>query len=518
MVAYVAPSSKPGARVSIQASLATAESKEIDDAIAELFYGDDLNHALANSPRWKKVIGLLKRAPPAYKPPDRNRLGPTCSRARRGGCRPRTPKRLADLIEYGGTIVSDGWDDVERNRLINLLLVAAAASTSTAPSSWGADHEDAEKVASIIKGEIKRVGVGVGPTKVVQVCTDTCSVMQKAWSLIRAEYPWITTTCCGPHVLSLLLKDIGEKIPEVAAIIANCQKILNRFWGRKRWARTKLKEVIEKNHKKRFGLYRAKVTRFAGKATEMQRILRCKYDLKEVVASKEYAEQKFATKNDDDETGDGVDHVEKLINDEDGFWAPMVQVLKGLGAAARGISVPREAPRIPETAPNLLSPDLRPLAAAAHRRRLFSLRRRPRQIMTPIKVMLRLTDGSKPVMGKIYDRMYSLRRRSRKAARGRTREGVLRQALGVLPRRCTPPATRSTRSTSSPRAIWTCTNKGLQTVVERLCLADCIDLEKNEATKKELSIDSDTVQERVAACMIQFAEFRKKEDPFAEST
>ena len=203
---------------------ATAESKEIDDAIAELFYGDDLNHALANSPRWKKVIGLLKRAPPAYKPPDRNRRGADLleSTTRRLQAE-EAPKRLADLIEYGGTIVSDGWDDVERNHLINLLLVAAAGIYFDGTVQLGsADHEDAEKVASIIKGEIKRVGVG--PTKVVQVCTDTCSVMQKAWSLIRAEYPWITTTCCGPHVLSLLLKDIGEKIPEVAAIIANYRR------------------------------------------------------------------------------------------------------------------------------------------------------------------------------------------------------------------------------------------------------------------------------------------------------
>ena len=97
--------------------------------------------------------------------------------------------------------------------------------------------------------------------------------------------------------------------------------------------------------------------------------------LKEVVASKEYAEQKFATKNDDDETGDGVDHVQKLINDEDGFWAPMVQVLK-VGAAARGISVPREAPHIPRPK-HPKRPTFALLLAAAHGRRLFSLRRRP---------------------------------------------------------------------------------------------------------------------------------------------
>ena len=38
----------------------------------------------------------------------------------------------------------------------------------------------------------------------------------------------------APHVLSLELKDMA-KIPAVAAVIEGAQKILARFWGRKRW-------------------------------------------------------------------------------------------------------------------------------------------------------------------------------------------------------------------------------------------------------------------------------------------
>ena len=72
------------------------------------------------------------------------------------------------------------------------------------------------------------------------------------------------------------------KIPDVAKVIEAVGKVLNRFWGRKRWARTKLREVAEKNHKKKIGLYRAKVTRFAGKVREMARVLRLKADLQEV--------------------------------------------------------------------------------------------------------------------------------------------------------------------------------------------------------------------------------------------
>ena len=107
------------------------------------------------------------------------------------------------------------------------------------------------------------------------------------------------------------------------------QKILARFWGRKRWARTKLREVVKKNHGKDLGLYRAKVTRFAGKVRELGRLLRLKADLQEVVVSAEYAAQKWkqdkpaeadGDADDEDEDAAGEDLVKKIVLDEAGFW------------------------------------------------------------------------------------------------------------------------------------------------------------------------------------------------------
>ena len=71
-------------------------------------------------------------------------------------------------------------------------------------------------VAKLLIEQITRIG----PPMVVQVVTDTCSVMKAAWKLVETKFPWITCTCCGPHVLNLYLKDLG-KIEEVAAVIKN---------------------------------------------------------------------------------------------------------------------------------------------------------------------------------------------------------------------------------------------------------------------------------------------------------
>ena len=43
--------------------------------------------------------------------------------------------------------------------------------------------------------------------------------MKAAWKMLQKEYPWLTAMCCGTHVLSLELKDLG-KLPEVDAIIS----------------------------------------------------------------------------------------------------------------------------------------------------------------------------------------------------------------------------------------------------------------------------------------------------------
>ena len=118
--------------------------------------------------------------------------------------------------------------------------------------------------------------------------------------------------------------------------------MLNRFWGRKRWARTKLKEVAAKNHGKRIGLYRAKQTRFAGKVREMARMLRLKADLQEVVGSAEYGKQKWKptqkekeaaaedAEEEEEEEEDGLDPIKKILQDESGFWTPLLAALKVL--------------------------------------------------------------------------------------------------------------------------------------------------------------------------------------------
>eukprot|EP00965_Chrysotila_dentata_P204303 6182255-Pleurochrysis_carterae.AAC.3 len=168
---------------------------------------------------------------------------------------------------------------------------------------------------------------------------------------------------------------------------AQARKVLGRFWGRARWARNRLCKVAYKNHRKRFGLYRAKETRFAGQYRALERLLRLKGDLKEVVVSDDYESQNFATRmthddddhHDNDDDDDSVDPQLKAIILDDNFRKEVGQVLKILLEKSHANTAP-------------LTP------------RLCG----PLPVATPIIQLLRLMDGNMPCMGKIHDRMFAI--------------------------------------------------------------------------------------------------------------
>lgn len=290
--------------------------------------------------------------------------------------------------------------------------------------------------------------------------------MKAAWKVIEKKFPWITCTCCGTHVINLELKDMG-KIPEVESVILKCQKILNRFWGRKRWARKRLREIVLKNHGKKLGLYRAKETRFAGKAKEMARILRLKAELQEIVVSNAYAAQKFTQASGvefEDDLGTGADDVKVIVLDEAGFWQPVVDALR---------------------------------------------------ILTPLVVLLRLFDGEKPVLGKVYDKMFLVGERIQKstlpwkkraaeihAERWEYLHSEMHAAAYAL----------------DPEFLDTCgdhdsaTQSGLLDVTEKVCLRDEIAAQPDvESAMKTITVDSPEVQARVEKVQSQLMSYQARE-------
>eukprot|EP00966_Prymnesium_polylepis_P149125 3445494-Prymnesium_polylepis.1 len=170
---------------SIQSCLKTATGIACDEAIAEFFYGCNISPSVAGHPLFKGLVATLKTAPASYKPPDQNRLGGDLLDSTVARLKAEEAPVRAVTLKDGGTVASDGWDDVAKNHLINFLVGTSKGfffdGTIMLKSD---DSENADRVAELICAEIE----AVGKHSIVQVVTDTCSVMKAAWKIIEKKF------------------------------------------------------------------------------------------------------------------------------------------------------------------------------------------------------------------------------------------------------------------------------------------------------------------------------------------
>ena len=455
-------------QTTIESSMNVMTTTAVDEAIARFFYGENISFRAVESTLFHEMIAVMRAAPVKYKPPNRKRLGGDLLKATTTHLRTSTGLvRNTILQQHGCTIMCDGWDDISKNHLVNLVYGTAAASFFEGTSELNSTtHEDAASVANFIIEGIDALAPPVA--SVVHVVTDTCSTMKAAWKIVEEHRPWVTATCCAPHVLNLLLKDFAS-IAEVAEVMAKMERVLHRFWGRSRWPRSKLLETTFRNHGKKLGLYRAKVTRFAGKYRQLARALRLKADLQMVVVCPEYSNKRF----DDGADQLGVETVKAIVLDDD-FWSDVVHVLT---------------------------------------------------VAQPIVKLLFICDNqSKELMGKVYYHMFQtgesitkLRRRISWAylAQGyhAARWEYLHSEMHAAGYALDPEFLYSGDGGELDDARIT----GLIAVVERLSIRYLIQHAVNPLeAATSLTVDSPQVQEHAHECMVQFARFRAKEGIFTK--
>ena len=110
-----------------------------------------------------------------------------------------------------------------------------------------------------------------GPTKVVMIITDTCNTMQKCWSIVEDEFPWISTLPCQPHVISLLVKDVA-KTPEVIKTIHE-EALIVQWFSNHHFPLARLREIVLSKLGKAKEVVKAGATRFGTNTLVGQRLL-----------------------------------------------------------------------------------------------------------------------------------------------------------------------------------------------------------------------------------------------------
>jgi hypothetical protein len=207
-----------------------------------------------------------------------------------------------------------------------------------------------------------------------------------------------------------------------------------------------------------------------------------KADLQQVVVSQEYNAQKFTSRGrreDELEDGEELDasigaRVKAIILDDSGFWNPLTTIL---------------------------------------------------YVAMPLIKLLRAMDGNKPMMGKVYDRMFTI---------GNRIEELKDKGVSWAPAMTTKHAARweylhspfhaagyalDPEYMSTVGDLDAATQNGLLTVLERMALRDAMMSAANpEAAVTSLTPESPVVVEMVAQAEREFAVYQRREGIFSRAS
>ena len=121
-------------------------------------------------------------------------------------------------------IVCDGWSNVQRRPLINVMVVSPRGETFMRVVDSSGKIKSGAYIADVLSESIEEVG----PKNVVQVVMDNAKNCQAAGCLINLHYPHIFSNGCATHNLNLVLKDryTNESTTWFASIINTCCKVV----------------------------------------------------------------------------------------------------------------------------------------------------------------------------------------------------------------------------------------------------------------------------------------------------
>ncbi|KAL7225591.1 hypothetical protein ACSBR1_020873 [Camellia fascicularis] len=125
----------------------------------------------------------------------------------------------------GVSIVSDGWSNVRKNPLINILAV----------NSHGAMFLYAEDYSGVEKSRINIVELlletidEVDPANAIQVVTDNAAISKLARKEVEKVHPHIFWSPCVVHTLNLIFKDLAQTFDWFTDTYNKGKKMVNYF-------------------------------------------------------------------------------------------------------------------------------------------------------------------------------------------------------------------------------------------------------------------------------------------------
>jgi hypothetical protein len=323
---------KPKKQSTLKAAFSKQDCSKVDQFWGRAFYANGLSFRLAKDPHFKATVATTASFGESYLgPPSMDRLRTTILEREKQLCRDGLASFQESLQLTRATITSDGWSDVRKHPLLNLLVVSPKGEMFLKVVDTGGETNDTAYIAGQLIDCIWEVGVD----SVIQVITDSATVCKTAGRLVEQECFWIMWMPCTPHCLDLFLEDVG-KLPWVAEVVAEAKAVVKFIT----------------NHHRNQALFRGKSpldllkpgdTHFATNFIMLDRMLEVREALQELVVGREWREWNGKSNHLDD--GDEVKDC--VLRSE--FWKNLEEVLaltKGtvalLRECDRGVPIARK--------------------------------------------------------------------------------------------------------------------------------------------------------------------------------
>lgn len=344
-------------QLGIRSAFSEAECQLADASIAKFFYANGVSFNAAGSGEadaiFRQMCDAIRKTPATYVPPSRKKLaGPLLDQIYEQ-VQSDLLRRDADgaLAEkFGYTYTQDGWDSVDHLPLLNSGYICAGTGGVYLRSvDTSRAKKDAEYCAAVMISDIYTIG----PLKVVAVVTDTCATMEKSWGIVKDEFPWISCMPCIPHVVSLMMKDVG-KVKHVSDLIKDESTVVGWFTNHQlplAVLRQKTFSILHKGCE----LVKAGATRFGTHTLVGERLQELKTSLQATVVDPQYLKENYKDRPDEEEFSNCESRkrehkggtARKLVLDDDektGFWAriathvavtkPMYKLLRRFDSSA----------------------------------------------------------------------------------------------------------------------------------------------------------------------------------------
>ncbi|KAL6976600.1 hypothetical protein U1Q18_052716 [Sarracenia purpurea var. burkii] len=209
----------------LEESFALMDRHAVDSTIVSALCANGIPFNVLRNPQFCRRVTAINRGPKGYK-------APSFEKARTSlldEVKTSVEKELIPVKDTwytdGVSIVSDGWSNVRKNPLINIL----AVNSRGAMFLYAEDYSGVEKSGVNIAKLLLKAIDEVGPSNVIQVVTDNAANCKLAGKEVEKVHPHIFWSPCVVHTLNLIFKDLAQAFDWFQATYSQGKNIVKYF-------------------------------------------------------------------------------------------------------------------------------------------------------------------------------------------------------------------------------------------------------------------------------------------------